>query len=210
MSTGTALVVGNGESRRDIDLTKFQNKIPIVGCNAIHRDFSVDHLVCCDHRMILESLENPQNTKSLIYVRDEWYHTYRKLLKHKNIRPLPNIPDQTKNRADQSRNWGSGTYAHLIASMLDADNIYMLGFDLHGNRNLVNNIYKDTINYAATNSKSVDPTYWIYQSSKIFNQYPNKKYYVINYDHWIMPDSWKLSNVTHYSVEKFNNDLSLY
>jgi hypothetical protein len=210
MNAGTVLVVGNGESRSNIDLKKFQNKVPIVGCNAIHRDISVDHLICCDHRMVLESLENPNNSKSLIYIRDEWYHTYRKLLKYKNIKPLPPIPDQTKNRADQSRNWGSGTYAHLIASMLDADNIYMLGFDLYGNRHLVNNIYKDTNNYARKNTKSVDPTYWIYQSAKIFNHYYHKKYYIINHDHWDIPDLWKLPNVIHYSIEKFNNDLSLH
>jgi hypothetical protein len=210
MNSNAVLVLGNGESRSNIDFKKYQGKIPLVGCNAIHRDLTVDHLICCDHRMIIESLKNPETKKSLIYVREEWYHTYRKLLKNKNIRQLPAIPNPSNNRADCSENWGSGTYAHLIASMLTAENIFLFGFDLYGNRNLVNNAYKGTDNYGKINSRAVDPSYWIYQSAKIFQQFKNKKYYIVNFNHWIMPDSWKLPNIEFYSFENFNDQLILY
>ena len=48
------LVVGNGESRRDIALSNL-NFETIIGCNAVFRWDYVDHLVCCDKRMVEEA-----------------------------------------------------------------------------------------------------------------------------------------------------------
>jgi hypothetical protein len=209
MHSSAVLVIGNGESRRHIDLKKYINLVTTVGCNALHRDVTVDHLVCCDQRMLREALDNPKSVNSLIYVREEWYHTFRKLMKNKNIRQLPDIPYAGKSRADLPRNWGSGTYAHLIAGSLNYQTIYMLGFDLYGIGKNTNNVYKDSNNYAAKNSQSVDPAYWIYQSGKIFNHFSNKKFIVVNNNNWIMPDSWKCSNVEFLNVDKFTTDLFL-
>jgi hypothetical protein len=85
----------------------------------------------------------------------------------------------------------------------------MLGFDLYGIGKNTNNVYKDSNNYAAKNSQSVDPAYWIYQSGKIFNHFSNKKFIIVNNNNWIMPDSWKCSNVEFLNVDKFTTDLFL-
>ena len=78
-----ALVLGNGESRASLNLESFRNSHTIIGCNAIHRDLLVDHLVCCDQRMVREVLEN-QNYKTIpIWVREEWYTFFRKIQKNK-------------------------------------------------------------------------------------------------------------------------------
>ena len=53
------LVIGNGESRAELDVESFN--LPTVGCNAIFRDVKVDHLVCCDRRMVREAI-NHTNT----------------------------------------------------------------------------------------------------------------------------------------------------
>ena len=50
------LVIGNGESRTSIDINKLQG--PKIGCNAILRDFKVDHLVCVDRPMLQEALNS--------------------------------------------------------------------------------------------------------------------------------------------------------
>jgi len=70
-----AVVIGNGESRRaiDIELLKADS---LIGCNAIHRDTVVDHLICCDRRMADEAVENPQTKNTLIYVRPSWFHYF--------------------------------------------------------------------------------------------------------------------------------------
>ena len=38
------IVLGNGESRKDIKLLPLKDHYTLIGCNAIHRDIEVDHL----------------------------------------------------------------------------------------------------------------------------------------------------------------------
>ena len=61
------LVVGNGESRKDVNI----NNIPMkkIGCNAIYRDYYVDHLVCVDKRMCQEAINAGFQQNSKIYTR---------------------------------------------------------------------------------------------------------------------------------------------
>jgi len=208
MIPDSVLVMGNGESRSSINIQNLLGKISLVGCNAIHRDAVVNHLVCCDERMVREAVENPNTASTFIYVREHAYQWFRKVQKHKNIILLPDIPNQENNRIDQARNWGSGTYALLVASQLpETKKIYLLGFDLYGNVNLVNNLYKNTKNYSAGGSHSIDPSYWIWQAAKVFKLFPDIKYNIINHDSWPMPPEWKKSNVEFLSIENFNNQL---
>ena len=66
-------VFGNGESRKHIDLNCFTETK--VGCNAIHRDHYVDHLVCVDRRMVQEALDS--NFTGAIYTRKDWAHYFK-------------------------------------------------------------------------------------------------------------------------------------
>jgi hypothetical protein len=179
----SALVIGNGESRQGLDLSLFECSTTI-GCNAAYRDVALDHLVCCDKRTVKEAVAN---FKSPIYTRDEWCHLYK-------VNPLPALPYQGTDRADEPRHWGSGGYALLLAATLNYTNIKMIGFDLYSNNNLVNNIYKDTDNYSPSTSHAVDHSYWIYQISKIFSNYPQISFTIINNKEWIMPTEWQFKN----------------
>jgi hypothetical protein len=212
MSEDAVIVIGNGESRRHINLQRLTSRVPLVGCNAVHRDAIVDHLVCCDQRMIREALKNVNNCQTLIYVRPEWYFTYRKLMKNKNIRSVPDLPYKGFSRQDEPRNWGSGVYALIVAALLEPKNIYVLGFDLYGIRNKVNNIYKDTEHYAVSTKHAIDPSYWIYQGKKVFTNFPNKNFIVVNKDNWKMPSEWDQLNVSFITLEnfqeRFNDHLS--
>lgn len=190
-----ALVIGNGESRSAINLLEFSKDYTTVGCNAIHRDFTVDHLVCCDARMVREALENPATDNSKIYVREDWHQYFRKILKNKHIQLVPEIPYQGTKRADNHIHWGSGPYAVLVAATLGYSNVSLLGFDLYGNQTLVNNVYKDTNNYKGSQTSAVDPSYWIYQISKVFECFPETTFKIINKSFWKMPVEWQKNNV---------------
>ena len=199
-----AVVIGNGESRRSIDIQSLTGKILLVGCNALHRDAVVNHLICCDDRMVREAVENPNTSSTFIHVREHSYQWFRKVQKRKNIILLPSIPEQEHNRIDQPRNWGSGTYALLVASQqIDIKKIYLLGFDLYGNDRLVNNLYKNTNNYSSGGSHAIDPSYWIWQTAKVFRLFPNIKYTVVNHTNWKMPAEWQQHNVGFLDVENF-------
>jgi hypothetical protein len=189
------IVVGNGESRKDINLTNLKN---IVGCNALHRDYRVDHLICVDRRCVLEALNSPNCTNTKIYTRPEWLGHFN----HSNLLPVPVLPYDGELRQDDPFQWGSGGFALVLAAQL-SDRIDIIGFDLWGNGKQVNNIYKDSKNYAKTDSHSVDPSYWIYQVGRVFECYPDKYFTVYNADGWQMPDMWQLANVNFKTIDMF-------
>lgn len=195
-----ALVIGNGESRKNINLQLFTNTIPMIGCNAVHRDAIVDHLICCDYRMVAESVQNKNTVGTLIYTRNEHIN---KFPYNTNLIPLPDIPYPQRQRIDNTRNWGSGPFAMLVAALLDYDRYMIIGFDLYGTNNSCNNIYKDTKNYSRSSSHSVDPSYWIYQCGKIFSIFNHKTFEIYNIKDWKLPDQWQLPNVELYDLDSF-------
>jgi hypothetical protein len=187
------IVAGNGQSRKTIDLDN--TTVPIIGCNAIHRDHHVDHLIACDRRMLLEAVNSEHTRETKIYVRPENYHHFRKMVKDKRIQKLPELPYRGQLRQDDPQHWGSGGFAVLLAAQLDFDEICLVGFDLYGIDDLVNNVYKDTQNYLKSHKPAVDPSYWIYQIAKVFESYPDKHFAIYNNADWIMPGKWRKSNV---------------
>lgn len=192
MSIDSVIVAGNGESRKSIDLQQYKEHT-IIGCNAIHRDYDVDHLVCCDQRMVREALKNPKVTS--IYTRERYYKDFKKIQKIKTVKLLPNVPTVGKSKADNPEHWGSGPYAILLACHLGFEKIKMIGFDLYGSNDKVNNIYKGTDHYLKESAHYVDPSFWIYQIKYIFHKYPDTKFQIFNDTDWKIPDSWKQPNV---------------
>lgn len=188
------LVIGNGQSRSQIDLESFKSQT-LIGCNAIHRDIVVDHLICCDRRMAEESTNNPSTEETQIYVRPHWFHYFRKIKKNKNVNLLPSLPYEGESKKDKPEHWGSGGYAVLLAATLGFTEIELLGFDLYPIDQAVNNIYKDTQHYARTGSQPVDPSYWIYQIEKVFLYYPKTNFIIRNKELWSMPIEWRKNNV---------------
>ena len=200
----SVIVVGNGESRKYIDLK--QIAVPIIGCNALHRDLCVDHLITCDRRMLHEALTSENTSETKIYVRPENYHHFRKMVKDKRIQRLPELPYQGTLKQDEPRNWGSGGYAVLLAAQSDFEEILMLGFDLYGIENRVNNIYKNSRHYLAADKPAVDPSYWQYQIARVFECYPSKNFIVYNHSDWVIPNVWQKNNVKQKFLSSFDLD----
>lgn len=190
-----AVVIGNGESRRYINLDNFKSTHTLIGCNALHRDIKIDHLVCCDRRMVDEAINNPNIDDTLIYVRDSWYHYFRKILKNKKIQRLPPIPVTGELKRDNADHWGSGCYAILLAAHLGFTEITLVGFDLYPIKERVNNLYKGTQNYAKNDAQAVDYSFWVYQTSLVFRHYPLVEFTIINHTGWVMPKEWQKNNV---------------
>jgi hypothetical protein len=196
------LAVGNGESRRSIHLPSVKSYSSTVGCNALHRDFFPDHLVCCDRRMVEEAVKSVDQT-TLIYTRDRWYSEFKKIKKHKNVKKLPDLFYQGQYKQDHPDHWGSGSYALLLSALQSPDEITMIGFDLYSNQGLVNNLYKGSKNYAASTSNAVDPRYWIYQTKKIFEHFENIQFQIVNDIDWELPKQWIFPNVRFENKKKF-------
>ena len=159
----SVIVLGNGESRSAVGIDNLKKIYPIVGCNAIHRDITVDHLICCDHRMVFESLENKNNLSTKIYVRERFYKSFKKIQKNKNIYQLPAVPTNGNIKRDNPEHWGSGPYAILVASLLDHDQIYLIGFDLYSTNNKFNNAIlrtKELFGFRLNESTNISEVDW--------------------------------------------------
>lgn len=202
MPLNRVLAIGNGESRKSIHLPSIQSYSSTIGCNALHRDFAPNHLVCCDRRMVEEAVNSVSNDV-LIYTRDRWYSEFKKIKKHKNVKKLPDLFYQGQYKQDQPDHWGSGPYSLLVAAIQCPDEITMIGFDLYSNQGHVNNIYKGSKNYSSPTSNAVDPRFWIYQTKKIFEHFENIQFQIINEDDWQIPKQWNLPNVRVESKKKF-------
>ena len=96
------LVVGNGESRKDVNI----NNIPMkkIGCNAIYRDYYVDHLVCVDKRMCQEAINAGFQKNSKIYTRHDWVGYFQN---KRNLRTVPELPFTGYERWDVPWHWGA-------------------------------------------------------------------------------------------------------
>lgn len=187
----SAIVVGNGESRRKIALHTLLATHTVIGCNALHRDLSVPHLVCCDQRMVDEALASDNTKNTIIYTRPEWAKYYSA-----PVREVPKLPYEGTLRQDQLWHWGSGPLALLVACTLGFDDIQLIGFDLYGINDKVNNVYKNSSNYLKETANAVDPIYWIYQNAKLFELFPKINFTILNDKDWQMPVEWQKNNVT--------------
>ena len=183
-------VFGNGESRTSVNIDKLEGTK--VGCNAIYRDYTMDHLICVDRRMVQEVLTNDANQHSYIYTRQDWLSQFNAV----RVRTVPKLPYTGPERWDEPFQWGSGPYAVLLAAKLCNDRtVHLVGFDLHSTSTTVNNVYKDTSNYDSSDKRAIDPRYWIHQIGMVFKYY-TKINFIVHHDNFELPDSWKLLNVS--------------
>ena len=183
-----SLVIGNGESRRGIDIDSINTTK--IGCNAILRDFKVNHLVCVDRKMVREAVST--NYQSLIYTRKDWASEFQHI---PLVKEVPELPYHGTERHDEPFQWGSGPYAVLVGAIYTKTNtVDLIGFDLHSKTPTVNNIYKGTPNYIDADKRAVDPRYWIHQIGMVFKCFP-KIQFTIYQDDWELPESWNYPNV---------------
>lgn len=202
------IVIGNGESRSNINIKKVTDNYVTVACNAFHRDYISNSLVCCDRDTAIEALNNPKLSQSRILVRNDFYENNRDRFPSYKLEPVPRLPFPILERQDEPEHWGSGTYAVLHACYLGSREVFLIGFDLYGRNNHVNNCYKGTINYSTADSQPVDPSYWIYQISKIFEYFVVKDFYIINNAAWPMPPQWQRPNVAFWDIDYFNKQIA--
>lgn len=183
-----AFVVGNGTSRKDIDLHSLKEHGKIYGCNALYREFDPDYLVAVDTKMILEI-----NKVGYQHEHEVWTN------KNKAFNNFVNL-----NYFNPSKGWSSGPTALHLASDHDHNEIYILGFDYEGIGKYVNNIYSGTFNYKKTTDKATYYGNWLKQTITTIQRFPKKRYIrVIGNNPFVPKEMSNLANLEHISVESF-------
>lgn len=201
----SAFIIGNGESRLVFDLNSLKGKGTTYGCNALHRDFAADIFAACDVRLATEIAKHGYQ----VYTRERWLHLFRGV-DNAQVKKFPNLPYKGDERPDEPFQWGTGSYAALLACMSDADNLYFLGFDLYGLKDHTkhNNVYKGTTNYEDENYRAVGPEYWIHQLAKLFEIYDKKKFVFILPSKWKKCPEWEQFPLEYISYKTFEKRLT--
>jgi hypothetical protein len=152
---------------------------------------------------------NTCGKNTTIFTRENWY---KQFAYWPNVKKVPDLPYEGHKRQDDPFHWGTGQFAALVGMGFKPKAIFLIAMDLwgigdHKGPEGVNNIYKGTTGYTYI-KRPVDPSYWIYQFNKLF-QNSDCRWIVVNNDDWKMPDEWKQNkNVfqdTYEGLAKFVN-----
>ena len=201
-----AFCIGNGESRNHFNIDQLKPHGTVYGTNAIFRDTDVDHLVCCDRRMAMETVSAGYTGK--VYTREDWYSFFP----YDNFNKLAPLPWEENEKWTQSFHMGSGLHAVNLALHNGANIVVLIGHDFWGVNNLHNNVYKGTENYNAAEHSAVDPSFWIKQFVMFFNAYPEVQFVFCqpNMHSWKRPVGWDtttLPNVQYQELSELVADL---
>ena len=194
-----AIVLGNGESRRGIDIDDLKEKGTVFACNGVYRTHRPHYLIAVDPKMINEIAETDYMIHNKVWSNyNAHYGKNQKILDHVNwFKP--------------SLGWSSGPTALRMALDHGNTEVYMLGFDYQGhsvkdqgNRFKFNNIFKDSRNYKRSKDDATFYGNWMNQTKRCLSDFKQVKFYRVIPKDWFQPKDldWN-ENLTHVTIDDF-------
>ena len=191
-----AFVLGNGESRRGIEINDLKEKGTVFACNAVYRTHRPDFLIAVDPKMIFEIAETDYPVHNKVWSNfNAQYNKHPKILNHINwFKP--------------SLGWSSGPTALRMACELGFKEIYILGFDYQGlnqgKRFTLNNIFGDTRNYKKRNDEATFYGNWMNQTKRCLQDFKDVRFHRVIPKGWFKPkDIEWAGNIDHPTTEEF-------
>ena len=184
-----AFILGNGVTRLEVVPEELLKRGKVYGCNRIYEEFEPTVLVSTDRGMSHEIQQNGYSKRRQHYSRKQY------IIEHSGARILPQL----------IHNFSSGPAACGLACLTDAEYIFLIGFDLKGQHNFINNIYAGTEHYK---SKESAPTYWgsgETQISTLLTKFPYKNIVHVNPLHeftsirWMQHNNFRTMYLTEFS-----------
>lgn len=156
--------LGNGESRKGLNLDLLKQKGIVYGCNALYRDFIPHTLVAVDQKMQKEITEAGYN-------QEVFFRTTRG-----GRRVLYNGEKEYKDRG-----WASGSSATYLMSIREkVSKVFLIGHDVQYKIPRFNNMYAGTRNYNKLGSSPNTYHHFIEQLKFVFTENPNIDYYIVS------------------------------
>jgi len=160
--SSVAFVLGNGVSRKGIDLYTLKTQGTVYGCNALYREFSPDYLVAVDVKMVNEICKKKYQLNNEVWTNPN--RSYSKLHGLNFFHP--------------SKGWSSGPTALWLASQHGYESIYILGFDYQGleDGKKFNNVYANSMNYKKSQDSATFFGNWLRQTKTVIKDHPKIRY----------------------------------
>ena len=191
--------IGNGKSRQKIDLHFLKKYGIIYGSNGLYRDFAPDKLIVADPEMLNEIVESGYSKENKVYTTEYGYGNASDIDQNHKISTIPFEKIYPVNTG-----WIS---IRLAYQFHPEQQIYMIGFDLFGDRN---NIYDDTRNYP-TVIRGIS-------SNREFHSAEDERiglFYLLK-DHFcpkirltrVIDDDTKIENIDNITTEQFMEEIT--
>ena len=191
-----AFVLGNGESRRGIEINDLMEKGTVFACNAVYRTHRPHFLIAVDPKMILEIAETDYMLHNKVWSNfNAQYNKHPKILDHCNwFKP--------------SLGWSSGPTALRMACEHGFKEIYLLGFDYQGHKDgkrfKLNNIFGDSRNYKKRNEEATFYGNWMNQTKRCLQDFKDVRFHRVIPTGWFQPkDIEWAGNIDHPTTEEF-------
>ena len=187
-----AFVLGNGTSRRGIDLTILNQYGKIYGCNALHREYTPDVLVATDKPIATFIQESG-------YSAQHRFHT-RRPIPGKGAREVPK----------PYFGYSSGPLAVGIAAIDENRLIYLLGFDMGPSpTNTINNLYAGSEFYKQINAQPTFTGNWVKQLVRIMTDHKTVEFVrVAGPTTARIAELEAVQNLTHLDLDTFVNRIN--
>ena len=199
-----AFVLGNGESRKGIQIEDLKKHGTVFACNGVYRTERPDWLVAVDPKMMKEIAESDYMVHNKVFSNyNVQYEKIQKILDHVTwSRP--------------SLGWSSGPTALRLALEQGFNEIYLLGFDYKGfgehskGLNKFNNLFKDTRNYKKGTDEATFYGNWMSQTKRCLQDFKDVKFVRVTLKGGFQPKDlvWN-KNLKHIIIEEFLAKFSL-
>lgn len=198
-----AIVIGNGESRKGIDLSLIgkhkggllaAGALQSYGCNALYRDFSPNFLVAGGEEILKEIAESGYTNDHIVYA---------------NANAILDYPSKYY-LIPQDPSWNTGAIAAYLACFDGHKTVYLMGFDGVDTISNGYNVYAGTNGYA-------EPTYgyseefWTQAMMQVFNTYGDVDFVrIAPTADFRMPEAWKyVVNLRQITFNEFTYEVDL-
>jgi len=152
----TAYVIGNGQSRKSINLHKLNGAI--YGCNKLYTEIKPLVLVATDDPISTHIQRSGYAKTNRFYTRKAYANTGALKLKSKFA------------------NWSSGPNALQIAIEDGHEDIVIIGFDFGSKTNRINNVYANTTFYDGETCYSGN---WHFQIESVIKHSPKVSFTIV-------------------------------
>ena len=197
-----AFVLGNGESRKGIEINDLMGKGTVFACNAVYRTHRPHFLIAVDPKMIFEIAETDYPVHNKVWSNfNAQYNKHPKILNHVNwFKP--------------SLGWSSGPTALRMACEHGFKEIYILGFDYQGHnqgkRFTLNNMFGDTRNYKKRNDEATFYGNWMNQTKRCLQDFKDVRFHRVIPKGWFRPKDLEWNgNIDHPTTEEFLSKFNL-
>jgi hypothetical protein len=182
-----AFVLGNGISRKSVNLQRLAELGPVYGCNRLYQEFTPTALVATDRPIASEIQESGYSGRHRFHTRQ----------------PIPGLGAKPVPKPYYGSS--SGPICASLAALDGHQCIYLLGYDMGPAENgLFNNVYANTPLYKKSTDQPTFTGNWIKQLRQVVNDFGDRRWIRVRGTTTAkIPELENIASLSHMPLDQF-------